>query len=150
MKWNPFVPCVAVALSLGLIFPMGCSQGDPQQAAEKAGSPEATPPVEVAEQDSAMAEEEKLPAMEEETTTPSEPSEPEEFVVPEGTPQEMLTFLESLQTKEPAARDRASIEAFMGKLGKAVGEVARHLSSPPMKAARRPACRVGDSIRRAI
>lgn len=106
MKQKQVVHCLAGAFAFGLLaLPVGCSQGDDQQspAAPTSVSAEVTP----------------IDASPESQPSP-ESGEADELVVPEGTPEELLTFLKSLETKEPAAHDPASVKAFMGKLGNAV------------------------------
>lgn len=106
MKQKQVVHCLAAAFAFGLMaLPVGCSQGDDQQspAAPTSVSAEVTPADAPAESQASTV-----------------PSEADELAVPEGTPEELLTFLDSLKTKEPAARDPKSVKAFMGKLGNAV------------------------------
>jgi peroxiredoxin len=106
VKQKQVVHCLAAAFAFGLLtLPVGCSQGDDQQSpiAPSSASAEVTPADASAESQASTV-----------------PGEAGEFAVPEGTPEELLTFLDSLKTKEPAARDPESIKAFMGKLGNAV------------------------------
>ncbi len=105
MRSNTFnLRYLAVAVLLGLmVLESGCSKGS---GVTEPPTAEATATGDVQQAAAAMAE-------------PAE-SEPEMFPVPEGTPDELFAFLEGLSSKQPPARDRESIQAFMAKLGNTV------------------------------
>ena len=116
------VRLVAIAAVLGAMsLYMGCSQEPP--ASPNAATPEVTPSVADAGEASpepAAAEQASASQKSAVEKAAETPSEPEEFTVPEGSPEEILAFLEGLRNEEPASRDRETVEAFMGKLGRAV------------------------------
>lgn len=132
MKLYPAVHCVTVAVLLGLLsLHVGCSQEPP--ASEESVAPEASPSAGdvdegTPEQGSAEPKSPKPePEVEKDSSDQGKkeaasttPTEPKEFVVPEGTPEEILAFLEGLKNERPAERDPESVKVFMGKLGRAV------------------------------
>lgn len=101
MKSKSFnVNCLTVSLALGLmVFSWGCAKGG--------DAPEVPPAATPTAQEGQVAPDVAV-------------SETDRFPVPEGTPEEMLDFLKSLQSEQPAARDPESVNVFIRQLGQAV------------------------------
>ena len=134
MKSNLVLPRLVTVIALGMLaYAIGCSQqptGE-QPVAQETGASEATQavdamsaseksPVVAPVEQTASAEGQPVAAEPAMKVAAAAPAEPEKIVAPEGTPEELLAFIESLKTKQPAARDPESVKAFMGEIGTAI------------------------------
>lgn len=121
-------PLAAIGL---MAIHLGCSNGNGAPAAQTtvdqqpATGPSAQAPA--ADSSAAQAEVAAPPSSPVPTTladlakkSPTAAAADSKIVVPEGTPEELLKFLDGLQSRQPAAQDRDSIKAFWSEIGQAI------------------------------